>query len=143
MSQPSDQPPETELSTALIAGLAVQAGKLTDAAENLRAAYRFSRQMRFIILVAFLMIVGLVVIALQNNANGKATRDATATIQDCTTPGGRCYDRGQNSTGQAVAQIVAEVNAHTDLVFIATLECSRRNLPDRAFEACLRSKGVR
>jgi hypothetical protein len=90
------------------------------------------------------LLVGLTVIAWQNRANGKAVRRNTASIRDCTSPGGSCYERGQKSTGRAVAQIVAAINAHTDLVYVATLECSHRlDHSDAAFEKCLHAKGVR
>jgi hypothetical protein len=134
----------TELETALIAGLAITADKLTTAALDLKDATRFTRTMRVVVAVGMALLVGLTVIALQNRANGKAVRTNTASIRDCTSPGGGCYERGRQSTGQAVAQIVAAVNAHTDLVYVATLECAHRlHHSDAAFERCLHAKGVR
>lgn len=133
----------TELSTALIAGLAVQANNLAEAAQDLRESYRFSRTLKFVIIIGFLMMVGLTLIAIQNRENGQATRQSITTIKDCTTPGGMCYQRSQKATGEAVAQIVAGVNQHTDLVLIATLECSQRYRRDPDFVRCLRSKGIR
>jgi hypothetical protein len=51
---------------------------------------------------------------------------------------------GKEVDRAAVAQIVAAVNAHTDLVYVATLECSHRlHHSDAAFEKCLHAKGVR
>lgn len=140
MTQPSEP---TELTTAMIAGLAIQANQLTDAASQLRETYRFSRQLKVIFVIGFLMLAGLIVIALQNRANGATARTNTATIKDCTTPGGDCYQRGQQTTGAAVSQIVAQVNAHTNLVLIATLECSKPHTTNPELAACLRSKGIR
>jgi hypothetical protein len=140
----SDQRPEPmELSTALIAGLALQANQLATAAEHLREAFRFSRQLKFIIGGFVVLVAGLIVVAGINLSNGHATRTATSTIKDCTTPGGTCYERGQAATQAAVEEIVAGVNAHTNLVLLATLECTRHPLSDAKFAACLRAKGVR
>lgn len=134
----------TELMTALVAGLAIQASNLADAATDLKDATRFSRTMKVVAAVGIVLLIGLTVIALQNRSNGAAVRRNTASIRDCTSPGGACFERGRRSTGQAVAQIVAAVNAHTDLVFVATIECSHRlHHSDAAFEACLHHKGVR
>jgi len=139
MSRPDDPTPSHD---AIIAGLAVQARNLASAAEDLRQTYRFSRQLKVILAIGALVIVGigvmlglLVSIANDNHDNG-------VVIRDCTTPTGRCYQRGQDATAKAIAVIVAEINAHTDLVFLATLECSRRPLSDAAFDACLRARGV-
>lgn len=142
MSEPQNPEP-MELSTALIAGLALQANQLTAAAEHLRESFRFSRQLKVIIGGFALLVVGLIAIASLTLSNSHTTKTATATIKDCTIPGGDCYQRATRTTQAAVEQIVAGVNAHTDLVVIATLECSRRPMSDRAFVACLRSKGIR
>lgn len=148
MTAPSTEP--TELTTALVAGLAIQANQLTDAAKELRETYRFSRTLRILVGIGFCLLVALTVIALQNRANGSAARDSSdaaqrsiAAIKDCTTPGGICYERGQAGTGEAVAQIVAAVNAHTNLVFIATLQCSKPHQTNAELAACLRAKGIR
>lgn len=134
----------TELEAALVAGLAVQANNLAEAARDLKESYRFSRALKVIIGIGFFMLAGLTVIALQNWSNGAAVRTNTASIRDCTSPGGGCYERSRKTTSEAVAQIVAAVNEHTDLVFVATLECSHRlHRSDAAFETCLHGKGVR
>lgn len=125
-----------ELSTALIAGLAIEADKLADAALHLREAFRFSRQLKFIIAGFLILLAGLIWVALVNLSNGAA-------IRSCTTPTGDCYTRSQQQTSRAVAEIVSAVNAHTDQLVIATLQCSRTPLTDAQFAACLRSKGVR
>lgn len=136
--------------TELVAGLAVQANNLAEAARDLKESYRFSRTLKVVVAVGFLMLAGLTVVALQNRSNGATTRqsvaatqESIATIRDCTTPGGDCYERSRRTTGEAVAQIVSAVNAHTDLVFVATIECSHRlHRSDAAFEQCLHAKGV-
>lgn len=136
MNEPKRHPEPVELSTALIAGLALQASELTVAAEHLREAFRFSRQLKVIVVGFVVLIVGLIVVALLNLSNGRA-------IRSCTTPTGVCYQRNQAATQAAVEQIVAGVNAHTDLVLLATLQCTRHPLSDLEFAACLRAKGIR
>lgn len=132
----------SDMDPALLAGATVQARELRDAALALRETYRFSRWMKVTLILGALMLAAngvmlgiLISLANTNRANGDA-------IRSCTTPTGDCYQRGQETTGRAVAEIVAQVNAHTDLVFIATLECSQRNLSDAAFEQCLQDKGA-
>lgn len=128
---------------ALLAGLAAQAGALENAAEDLRTAYRFSRQLKVIFAIGAVMLIAngamLAILIGLTNMN----RENGAAIRSCTTPGGECYQRGQQATAKAVGQIVAEVNAHTNLVFLATLECSGRGLSGHQLAACMRSHGIR
>jgi hypothetical protein len=74
----------TDLETALIAGLAITADKLTTAALDLKDATRFTRTMRVVTVVGMVLLVGLTVIAWQNRENGKAVRRNTASISACT-----------------------------------------------------------
>lgn len=134
--------PDRLTQEALLAGLASRAGELSEEAHRLRDSYRFSRWLKVTIGIGVLMLAAngvmlgiLISLAHTNQANGAA-------IRSCTTPTGDCYQRGQETTGKAVAEIVAQVNTHTDFVFIATLECSRKPLSDAAFERCLRDKGA-
>lgn len=133
MTQPTD---------ALLAGLAVHTAELRDAALALRETYRFSRWQKTTIALGVLllaanavMLVVLIGMASTNRANGQA-------IRSCTTPAGECYQQGQKNTAQAVAAIVGQVNAHTDRVFIASLQCSGHPMHTEAFTRCLQAKGV-
>lgn len=139
----------TELTTALIAGLAIQANELTEATDRAAETFRFSRVLKVVmvgLLVLFvLQLVAtalLVAVALQNRRNGADIKAATSTILDCTTPGGKCYQSGNARTAAAVGQIVSAVNTHTDAAMITT-QCSNRHPHDRAFARCLRVNGVR
>jgi hypothetical protein len=109
-----------DITPALIAGLAVEAEKLsaegeklskelhtrgeelqdvTDALRHaLEALRRYRRLVVVLAVVAVIALVGLGVIAALNLRNGAA-------IRSCTTPGGSCYERGQAQTAAAVAQI--------------------------------------
>lgn len=131
----TDGQPTRLTNEALLAGLAAHAVELEKTAKELRESYRFSRWLKSTIAIGVVLIAGLVVVALLNLSNGGA-------IRSCTTPGGACYQRGQHTTSTAVAQIVAEVNAHTDRVFIASLQCSGHPMHSPAFTRCLRAKGV-
>lgn len=131
-----DQGPPQYTHDALVAGLAVKATELEQAAEDLRTAYRFSRQLKAILLIGLILSSALIFLTLQN-------RGIASAVRSCTTPQGSCYEQAQSSQGKAVAQIVAAVDAHTDLVFIATLECSQRTpFSQKKFESCMASKGV-
>lgn len=146
MTQPNDKMPVAEngeLMTALVAGLSIQADKLTKATRDAQANLKYRPAFIAAGILGLLLLVGQGVVTVQNYGNSAQTRRATSTILDCTTPGGQCYERSQTSTGRAVAQIVGEINAHTDIVFLATVECSRHPLTDQQFLACLRAKGVR
>lgn len=132
-----------ELSTALLAGLAIEADKLAEAGQHLAGAFRFSRQLRFVIgfgaalLLVTLASMGVLLwVAFTNLHNGDA-------IRSCTNPKGDCYERSQKATATAVQDIVSAVNAHSDLVLIATIECTRDQPPAVDLVACLRAKGVR
>jgi hypothetical protein len=132
----------TELSTSLIAGLAIQANQLTEAAGHLRDSVRWSRTQKVLSVIGLLMLIGLVVIGWQNRENGTVSRAGVAAIKDCTTPGGTCYRESRQATSDAITQIVSAVNAHTDLVLIATLECSRPHQSNLALARCLHTKGI-
>lgn len=130
-----------EVSTAVMAGLAIEADKLAQSAEHLRGTYRWSRQLRVIGVLGLMVLVlnaALLVLLLRvahsNQANGKA-------IRSCTTPGGACYEHGQQTTGTAVKNIVTAVNAHSDFVIVTTIACTQQR-PQPDLVACLRSHGV-
>lgn len=135
---------------ALLAGLAARAGELSQEAHNLRESYRFSRILKVTVGIGVLLLgLNAVLLALllsvahTNRHNTAASQQNTAAIRDCTTPDGRCYQRGQQATANAIAQIVAGVNAHTNLVLLATLDCSRPRMSNPQMAACLKSKGIR
>lgn len=118
---PQADPP---LSPSLIAGLAVEAEKLSREGQRLsdelhvrsgafqEAAERFEAaaetQRRYIILrtvsiiVGLMMLAGLGWIAYLNNRSGDA-------IRSCTTPGEACYDRAQEAQGQVIADLVTAI----------------------------------
>lgn len=93
--------PKDELSAALIAGIAVESERLEQQAERLVDELHLRAEKLqglldnfrglFVALAATLVLLlvvvaGLVVVGLMNRANGNA-------IRDCTTPGGKCYER--------------------------------------------------
>lgn len=138
------QKPESPIShDALIAGLAVKATELEQAAEDLRVAYRFSRQLKVILVIGLVLMSVLVYNSFTNRATLRGVKQSNALILSCTDPKGACAKAGAASQASAVGQIIAAVNAHTDLVFIATIECSQ-NTPfkQKTFEDCMKSKGV-
>lgn len=53
----------------------------------------------------------LVVLAKQNHDNLAATQQAVGILVDCTTPGHKCYEQGQQATRTAVEGLNAAANA--------------------------------
>lgn len=59
-------------------------------------------------LLVVLLVAAILTTATQTNAirsTQQNSRDALTAIQDCTTPGKDCFERGQKSTAKAVATI--------------------------------------
>lgn len=129
MSTPEKHPEHDEallLRDAMIAGLAGAAGDLSESAKSLYRASVLSRTQRFALFAALFLIVllcgGLLVVALQNRSNG-------AQIRDCTEPGGKCAQRGQQQTADAIAQLV--------LYDQAAAYCSPRTTTQVTFRSCV------
>lgn len=140
MTRPAEPPVPPH--DALIAGLAVQADKLAVAAADLRESYRFSRQLKVILAIGVAVIIGMgVMLGLLLNLAASNHENGTV-IRDCITPTGKCYQRSQDATARAIAEIVAAIDAHTDLLFLTAVECSHHPLSDAAFATCLHAKGV-
>lgn len=102
-----EQHPEHEeallLRDAMIAGLAGAAGDLSESAKALYRASVLTKVQRAVLFASLVAILaacgGLLVVALQNRSNG-------ARISDCTEPTGKCAQRGQQQTADAIAQLV-------------------------------------
>lgn len=56
------------------------------------------------LLVAVLVVVAFASL-LVTTSNTKAIKDTQQSIRSCTTPGQECYDRGQEQTSKAIADI--------------------------------------
>ena len=82
-----------------------------------------------------LLVVLLVVAVIQTwvladdirNAQ-KSNQSVLGYVQDCTTPGGECFERGQDQTAQAVSGI----NAGTLRIIAAALACEADGITERA-----------
>jgi hypothetical protein len=126
-------------SDALLAGLAARAGELSTAAEHLREAYRFSRVLKAVVGVAVVVLVGIVVIAVLQLRVSSENRRTGQLIAGCTTPGGKCYERGQAQTASAVAAIVALIDERVRTDLAAAHACAAAHT-DAAFAACMARK---
>ncbi len=133
----------TDITPALLAGIGKKLDENTKASLALQKTYQFTRWMKITIAMGVAMLVAnatmlglLIHLADTNGSTGDA-------IRSCTTPAGQCYQQGQKSQGQAVAAIVGQINAHTDLVFVVALRCSQGHpLSSPAFAACLHGEGI-
>jgi hypothetical protein len=107
--------------------------KVDASARELKESYQLTRRLKMTIalgLVLMLLQVGqgiaVVVTVLR-------TSQVVSTIKDCTDPHGKCAQRGQTQTGQAIAQIISrDVEG-----FIVVTECARRYGTDGALESCV------
>lgn len=110
-----------DINPALIAGLAVEAEKLSQEGQRLSdelhargvelhqvavaltgaldALAKYRRLVAALAVVAVFAMAGLGVIAALNLRNGHI-------IKSCTTPGGSCWERSQQQTGEAISRLV-------------------------------------
>lgn len=108
------------LQTAVMAGLAASAQDLKSVAEDLARASRLSRLERLVLFATGLVLVALVAVVgygvLRLNGLAETNRANGQTVVDCTQPGGACYQRAQDQTAAAVAQL--------NMVTIIATECA-------------------
>lgn len=102
-------------------------------------ARRRASQINLALLGLLILFVGLLgVMVWQNNELAHQVAKTNATMADCTTPGGKCYQQGTARTGQAIQEILKAS------VYMA--ECSRmfpgESGPafDAKLEACVNEK---
>jgi hypothetical protein len=94
-----------------------------------------------VLLTATALMMGtLVYLAVRNGQLITTVRQGNARLVDCTTPGGKCYERGNRQTGQAVTGITdVELAANycaaqltrpfTDAKFAVFTECVKQRVP--------------
>lgn len=104
---------------ALLAGVAATAQDLNRHAEDLIRASRLSRLERIALFTIAFLVLGLIGVTgfgvLRLNGLADVNKTNGQTVIDCTQPGGVCYQRAQDQTAAAVAQL--------NLVTIAAVEC--------------------
>jgi hypothetical protein len=98
---------------ALLAALLTRVGDLADATHQLTRASILSRIERIALFTIVLLVLG---ISVGVGLIGLSNRHGVRIVVDCTQPGGLCYQRAQDQTAAAVAQL--------NLVTIISAECA-------------------
>jgi len=87
---------------ALLAGLAAQAGELSNAARDLADTVKLNRFARwFVVLVSFIMLAGMTI----SVWGAFETRNNTNRIISCTEVNGKCYQHNKQSSDSTVQSI--------------------------------------
>lgn len=131
------------LRDALIAGLVGTASEISQGLQDVAEAQRdlvkaasLTRLQRwFLGVVLVLGTIGAVSASIDGVfiLKGQSETHAnTKAIKDCTTPGGQCYERGQQQTGQAVAILQKYI--------LIAADCARQPGDSQAFAACVQSE---
>lgn len=116
-----------------LGSLGTELTRLANEAQSLRADVARDAQSRkkgqvmlgasiFVVLV-LVTVLGVLLI------QGQRTNDA---IEDCTTPGGGCYQRGQAQTGRAIGQLISAQEA--------IAECSKSTASAAELRSCVAAK---
>ncbi len=111
--------------SATAAELQRQLDSILDEAQRLRGdvhgaevARKRANQINLAVLAVLAGFVAmLLAVVVQGNKTAHQTADTQKAIEDCTTPGGRCYEDGRRRTAQAIDDIVK--------VSIYMAECAR------------------
>lgn len=135
MTAPDHGPPGgVPMHDVLLAAVTQQTDRLATAAIELKESYRFSRRLRVTLIIGLVMLalqlvsgVVLIIFAEQNHS-------LSSTINDCTSPQGKCAQRGKQQTGVAIAQIVAR---NVEGMIIVN-ECARDTTTDHELESCVK-----
>lgn len=131
--------PGTEALRKSLAALIEESRQLRlDVADESARNRRANRRTAIVAALFGLMLVGVLVVAYQNNTIARQTADTNQRMADCTTPGGHCYDEGKTRTGQAIGDIIRAT------IYMA--ECARERPRDSGpdynqfLEACVEGK---
>lgn len=129
-----------DMRDALIAGLAGAASELAEVGQELYRATVLSKAQRVVVgttlAVMLAATAGLFYVAMElrdiaeaSRQNSVVNRQNSELLVDCTVPGGECYERGQNRTGEAVAVI--------GRASVAAAYCAQRHEEIDQLEKCV------
>lgn len=110
--KPAAQEPEpqhADLREALLAGVGAAASHLSEVSEQMLERARWTRTQRMFVFAAIAFMLAMAVlevfISSANHSITVQTKQLAQQVSSCTTPGGACYERGQEQTAKAVTQI--------------------------------------